>query len=204
MSNTRTPQTGGLHLPPDVGLGQQAAAAIANEWDTIAGVDERLRQQGFHANPEPDVVCPIVTTEALVNPDIKEFTTTFAAQLRWYNYVTRLHADVRAQLLQVTNEMDDITAKRRAYFREAGKKMNAAEMEDRIRLDPRMHELTVLKQQLDQHRIKLDAWSDTLERNLKTVSRQIENRKTESSGGNREGNMPAHAGQGRPGQWGGR
>lgn len=197
----RDPIVGGLHLPTDIGVSESTAQTIENRWNTIDAVNAVLHRQGIHDNIEPDVTCPPVTTEALVTADIKEYTTTFSAQLRWYNYVTRLLADVRAELLQVVNEMADIESNRRTAFRALGgaKKMSAGEMEDRILQDPRYRDLKVERQQREQHKLKLEAWAETLDRNLKTVSRQIENRKTENLGGNREGNMPADAN--RPGRW---
>lgn len=191
-------QAGGLHLPRDIGVSTTEAQAIETRWNTIDKVDARLQQQGIHTNNQPDVTCPDVTAEALMHPDINEYTRVFAAQLRWYNYVTRLLADVRAVLLQIGNEMDDIERAKRTHFRSLNEgrgrtdKVSVVEMEDLIGQDPTYRSLKLQKQELDQQRIKLDAWGDSLDRNLKTVSRQIENRKTESIGGNREGNMPGH------------
>ena len=71
--------------------------------------------------------------------------------------------------------------------------MTASEMEDLILQDPHYRDLKLQEQQLEQQRIKLDAWCESLDRNLKTVSRQIENRKAEGVSGTREGNMSAHA-----------
>lgn len=196
----RTPQTGGgLHLPKDVGVSESTARAIENAWSTITRVEARMNARGLHDNPEPLVECPVVTAEALLAPDVKEFTTIFAAQLRWYNYVVVLLGDVRAILLEVENAMEDIASSKRLAFKKLNAdlpkndKMSEKEMLDHIFQDPHYKELNRQKQELDQERIKLDAKSDTLERNLKTISRQIENRKTENQGGQREGNMPGAA-----------
>ena len=195
----REPRTGGLHLPKDVGVAESVAQTIETRWNTIGAVDAHLQQHGIHANPLPDIVCPVVTTEALITTNITEFTTIFSAQLRWYNYVTRLLADVRAVLLQVENEMDDIAAAKRTFFRQLGEgkkkteRMSAAEMQDSILQDPHFRDLKLQQQQLEQQKLKLDAWGESLDRNLKTVSRQIENRRAEGIGGQREGNMSGDA-----------
>lgn len=199
--SVRQPQTGGLQLPVDVGVSESAARAVENAWSTIQRVEARMCAKGLDDNPEPTVECPVVTAEALLTPDVKEFTTIFAAQLRWYNYVVVLLGDVRAILLEVENAMEDIASTKRLAFKEVNKRvgkksedwMSEKEMTDHIFQDPHYKELNKQKQLLDQERIKLDAKSDTLERNLKTVSRQIENRKAESSGGQREGNLPGAA-----------
>jgi hypothetical protein len=204
MSNTRAPQTG-LHLPGDVGVGQQAADAIAGEWDTLPYVDLRLKGMGIHPNPEPNIAYIPVTAEQLLVPDAKSYTTMFASHLRWYNYVVRLVADIRAELLQVENEMGDIARLKREGFRkiDEGKKkterMGAQEMTDTIASDPTYHALAIRQQELQQLKYKTDAWCEEMERNLKTISRQIENRKAEAQGGAREAHMPGHA----SGRWGG-
>jgi hypothetical protein len=196
----REPQTGGLNLPRDVGIPETETQSITQRWNTVKLIDARLEALGMHRNDEPDIECPPVTTEALVTTDIREYSTIFSAQLRWYNYVTRLVADVRAVILEVKNAMGDIERHKRKYFREMdeGKtkkdgKMTVQEMEDDIELDPAYRDLKLHAQQLEQTRIKLDAWGESLDRNLKTVSRQIENRKAEGLAGSREGNMPASA-----------
>jgi hypothetical protein len=196
----RAPQTsGGLNLPKDVGVSETTANAITNAWATIERVNARMCAKGLDSNPEPTIECPVVTAEALLTPDIKEYTTVYAAQLRWYNYVVVLLADVRAILLEVENAMEDIASSKRLTFKAANAqlqkndKMSEKEMADHIFQDPYYKNLNYQKQILEQERIKLDAKSDTLERNMKTVSRQIENRRTESNGGMREGNMPGAA-----------
>ena len=203
---TREPVPGsGLHLPRDAGVPQSVAQNIESHWNTIGVVDARLKAVGIHDNEMPNIKCPPVTTEMLVTPDVKEYTTIFSAQLRWYNYVTRLLADVRAVILQVKNEMGDIEATKRSGFRQLNEskakadKISPTEMDDLTQQDPRYRELKLQHQQLEQQRIKLDAWAESLDRNLKTVSRQIENRRTENMGGSREGNMAGDAR--RRGEW---
>jgi hypothetical protein len=199
----RTPATGDLRLPPDVGVGQEAATAIEGEWNTLGNVDARLHMKGIHPLVVPDVQYAEVTAEAMLTADWREFSTTFSAQMRWVNYVVRLLAEVRAYLLQVDNEMDDIERMKRRDFRMRPKheKMTAIEMEDYIHLDPHYRDLKLLKQELEQERIKIDAWYQALDRSCKTVSRQIENRKAELQGGARESNMSGHGPDTPEGRW---
>lgn len=199
----RNPYTGGLglQLPPqkDVGISESEAQAAENAWSTIERVRARMDARGLLENPEPRVECPVVTAEALLTTDIREYTTVFAAQLRWYNYTVQLLADVRAVLLEVENAMEDIATSQRQNFRRMndGKKKTDKiplnEMNDLIEQDPVYKTLKLQKQELTQEKLILEAKAETLERSLKTVSRQIENRKAEGAGGNREGNMQGHA-----------
>lgn len=201
MTNTRAPQTG-LQLPKDVGVSQTTADAVAAEWDTLPYVDSRLKDSGMQPNKEPDIEYLPVTAEQLMVPDVKQYTATYASHLRWYNYVVRMLADIRAELLQVQNQKGDIERVKRAGFRvinEGRKKtdrMSVQEMADIIEEDPTYHILKIREQELEQLKLKVTAWSEEMDRNLKTVSRQIENRRTEVQGGNRENNMPG-AGRGR-------
>jgi hypothetical protein len=202
--NMREPQTGGaggsLHLPKDIGVAASVAQAIENRWHTAERVDEWMQKHGIGRNPEPDIECPVVTAEILLTTDWKQYTTVYAAQLRWFNYVTRLLAAIRAVILEVDNEMGDISAARRTHFRQMnegkgkGGKMSAGEMEDTISQDPHFRDLRLQLQQLTQQKLKVEAEHEALDRNMKTISRQIENRRAEAEGGRREGNMPQ-------GQW---
>lgn len=210
----RDPQTGGgLHLPDpkNIGISESTVRATENAWSTIERIRARMTAAGLADNPEPMVECPVVDADALLTPDYQRYTTIFAAQLQWYNYSVRLLADVRAVLLEVDNAMDDLASARRVEFRKLNEtkakaeKLPVTEMNDLIEQDPAFRALKRERQALEQHRLLLDAKTDTLERNLKTVSRQIENRKAEAMGGNREANMPSHAaGRWDHGQPGGR
>jgi hypothetical protein len=212
MSNVRMPRTGGLHLPADVGVSQAQAASIADEWDTLQHVNANLAARGMQPNLEPDIVYTPVTAAQLTTANMNDYTVTFACHLRWYNYAVRLLADIRAEILGIDNRMGDIARIKRESFRklDEGKKkserMGAQEMTDSIESDPIYHTLKLRWQELEQARIKVDAWAEEMERNHKTVSRQIENRKTEALGGDRANNMPRHASggtwTGRPGYGG--
>jgi len=197
----REPQTGlGLNLPDpkEIGISEREARAKENAWSTIERVRARMTAWGIGDNPEPRIECPEVTAQTLLTPDIKEYSTVFAAQLQWYNYTSRLLADCRAVLLEVENAMSDIASSQRQQFRKQNEKAAKAdkipvnEMNDLIEQDPTYRELKMQQQIIEQERILLSAKTDTLERNLKTISRQIENRKAEAAGGNRAANMPGH------------
>jgi hypothetical protein len=197
----REPQTGAgsLHLPKDIGVSESTAQTIENEWNTIGKVDAWLKAHGVHDNKEPDIVYQQVTVEGLLSVDMNTFTTLFATHMRWYNYASRLLADVRAHLLQVDNQMDDIKRDKRGHFRKFNEGKTKAdrvtedEVKDMIEGDPIFRALKLQQQELTQAKYKLESWAEGIESGLKTVSRQIENRKTESLGGNRAANMPGHA-----------
>lgn len=193
------PVSGGLNLPVDVGTPASVAAETHNRWDTIDSVNAQLKTWGMHNNVEPDLECPQITAKLLTTTDIKEYSTLFAGQLRWYNYAVRLLASVRAGLLQVTNQMKDIARARRRELRATNnalpkpEKMTVEDLNDAVESDPHYIDLKIQHQTIEQFRMQLDAWAEELDRNLQTVSRQIENRKAEGTAGLREQNMPAAA-----------
>ena len=197
----REPVTGmgSLHLPKDVGVSRSTEDVIQSRWDTIGEISEELEQAGMLPNTEPTVQWRPVTAEVLVSTDVKDFTTLFSQQLLWYNYANRLLADVRAHKLQVDNQMVDIEAEKkvawRTYNRTAAKvdKMGVGEIDATIQNDPVYRELRLQQQRLEQKRIRLDAWVDELLNSLKTVSRQIENRRGEVQQGNRDNRMSGSA-----------
>ena len=201
MRNPVTSSEGGgaLVMPKDIGVSESDARAIEVQWDTIDAVDARLRSQGILPSTIPNVVCPEVTAEMLLTPDTNAYTTMYSAQNRRFNHVTRCLADVRAMLLQVTNEMEDIEATKRRTFRERdeGKKktekMGLAEMADHILADPHYRALKLQHQQYEQQRFKLDAKAKELESNMAVVSRQITIRGLEATQGGREGNIQNQA-----------
>lgn len=195
------PMTGGLKLPSAkaVGMSDTAAQQVVEQWNTIDRVDERLKKRGIHLNTLPVVACPAITAAALLAPDSKDYTVTYAAQLQWCNYVMRLLADVRAVLLQVQNEMLDIETKKRLDFRKINEglspksQISATEMKDQIHQEPHYHDLKLQEQELEQEELKLKAWYEELERNLAVISRQVEVRKFDAQAGGRSQNLPNHA-----------
>jgi hypothetical protein len=196
---TRAPQTGGLRLPGDIGIGQQDADYIAGERDTLPYVDARLRMSGMQISQEPNVAYLPITAEQLLVPDAKSYTVTHTAHVRWYNHIVRILADIRAELLQVENEMADISRTKREHFRnlESGKKkserMTVQTMSDVIESDPAYHTLAIRQQELQQLELKANAWCKEVETNVKVISRQIETRRMESDAGNRSANMPGQS-----------
>jgi len=192
----REPHIGGLRLKESVGTAESTAKEIEEKWSTADEVADRLRERGMPDPVVPPVTCPEVTAEMLLNPDPNEYARVYAAQNRWCNYVNRCISNVRAEIMQLTNEMDVIGAKHRSYLRGRNKDLpkteraSVSEMEDIVLQDPRYLELKFRHQKLEQERLQLEAWFDSLERNLRIISRQIENRKLDALSGDREANIP--------------
>lgn len=182
--NKRTPVTGGLQVPPNIGVSESAQREIHKTWDTIGDVEADLAMSGFMPMQTPEFECPQVTEAALTTENSQEYTQTYARQLAWFNYSSQVLARVTAHLLQYENEMDTIEARihvdRRARAKAAGEKPPSGDtLKQEVLMDPRHDELRRQAQVLKQKKIELQAFVDGIERGLKVISRQVEIRKME-------------------------
>lgn len=186
MNGMRKPVVGGFVVPPLVGIGQRAEEAVHQEWNTLDGVENKLRQQGFSPMDTPAFACPLVTEDLLTTPDNKTYSEAFARQLAWFNYSSQNLARGIAELLQVQNEMELIAARLRRKFRQENKtnkkedRLSGDDIQDEILLDPRYLELKHQEQKLQQYKSEMAAYYGGIERGLKTISRQVEIKKMES------------------------
>lgn len=192
------PSSGGLHLPPILGLSAQEQQQVRSDFDTMDGVNVLLAKHGITPAPKPGFGCPEVTEDDLTTTDNTRYTTTYARLLAWFNYIAPLLAGVTGELLQVENALTYTEAAFRKRARElnTGKRPRAegwiteAEIADAIILDADYHELHVEKQRLAQMKSSLTAHTERVERSMRVVSRQIEIRKLEIEGNRTEHNMP--------------
>lgn len=190
---------GGLHIPKDMGVAESASEESRQFWNTIDSVNEQLRGWGLPDNEAPHLECPAVTAELLTTTDINAYTVLYVSQLRWYNYTTQLLASIRSAKVQIENELEDIKVKTRIKYRKQNhglarnEKTSKEDIDDIAESDPYYRDLKKNWQITEQYRLQTEAWSEGLDRNLRTISRQIENRKVEGDSGRREANLPADA-----------
>jgi hypothetical protein len=188
-----------------MGLPEGEAKKASSRWDTLEKVVDTINRWGFQEAETPKVEQPDVTAESLLSPDVKQYTVLYASLLVWTNYVSKLNARVIGELLQLENEMGDIAAETRKRLRKENEgrtkttgKMSEEAMEDEILTTARYRELKIRAQEAKQFKIELDVRAEELRRSMQVVSRNIEVRKEEMSGGRQEGNMPQRTGDGRP------
>lgn len=185
MENKRNPAAPtGLQLPVGVGIAESEQKKLHHEYDTFDKIDSDLAMMGFIAPPLPEFECPAITEEILTTPDSKAYTTTYAQQLAWFNYSSQILSRIRAQLVQVTNEMEMIASKTRIDIKARikasdEKKLSLPDIQDIINTDARYSELNLEHQKLLQSRILMDTIVEGIERGLKVISRQVEIRKIE-------------------------
>lgn len=187
---------GGLRLPATIsGAGADQEEAIHNDWDTY---DEAARfvemELGLPPLTEPGYSPPTLELGDLEATG-KDYSEKYLMFLGWFNYAQQEENKAACKVLQIDNEMKQIAAKMREGMRErspkttkAGEKKAppAAEMDDRLRLDPRYLELGQ-QLQFNQHVRKLiESKRETYESSMKLLSRNIEIKRMEFEGTNRE------------------
>ena len=201
MSIKRTPvsegqHSGGLELPRGVGISTDDLQSVVDQFSTLDKVEESLAQRGFHMGTQPSFGLPDITPEILATVDNREYTTLFAQQNAWSNWIGPNLARAENLLLQTKNTLKIVEAKQRLDLRRTNRlvdkaeKQSATEIDDEVETDPTRMELLLAVQRAQQEVNQLKAWQEIAERNLSLISRQVEIRRQEIEGGQRENNMP--------------
>lgn len=161
-----------------------------NQWDTMPWVEDRLTELGIPPAREPEYECPVIMPGTLATIRNEEYTSTYEKILGWYGYLTEKTAYAKSMVLQSKNEMTYIELTLKQVLLEQKPKPSKDKIEIRIAEDPRYAQLQLICQKWEQLRDMLQARLETVEANLKTVSRQIEIRKLEQERGRTQNNMP--------------
>jgi hypothetical protein len=183
-----------LRLPVTVGIGETAKNNIVDHWNTIDQVELQLTQQGIVEKQKPAFACPEVDENLLTSTNHTEYSAIYSRLLAWYNYVTPTFARVKCRVLEFENMLDRIGATIRKELKGTNKlvvkteKLSPDEIKDAILLDPNHAMVALELQRYQQQKIQLEAFLEILDRSLKVVSRQVEIKKLEFNGANREGN----------------
>lgn len=196
----RTPSTrtsGGLSIPGGVGLSTGEVQEILTRFATLSDVEENLAKMGFPAQREqPNFPLPEITVSVLTKYNNDQYSEVYAQLLAWFNYLVPIHADAKAALLQAQNQLDLVEASTQERLVEQNKnktkgegRLTEAEIKNKVLCDPTYQTALLEVQTRKQAFIKLDAYWDIADRGLKVISRQIEVKKIEFGGSNREGNL---------------
>lgn len=200
MEMTRAP--GGLRLPSSLGVGASVQREVHEQWTTLPSIQEELGGHGFTPLPAPTFAYPgTVSPEQLTNQNNTLYSTLYAEHLAWYNYTAEIVALIRATLVELENEMDDIASRIRRDEREKNKRqtvrdnrLSGDDIRDLILQEPRYRSLLQDKQRYDQKKLLMEAKLDAMDRNLRVLSRQVEIRKTELERTQTGSNMPGRGG----------
>lgn len=175
---------GGLTLPDSVGLSEKIAQELHNVWDTFDAVEVVLTKQGFMPLEKPGHTRPTLSPGTLERTNSTQFTEIYEKFTAWYSYAANLLARIKGGISQIDNEMDILAVKLKyatiEVSRKAGQKRPAKEiLEDQVKMDPHYQELMLEKQKLDQQRLIMDSHVESLYRDWRVISRQVEIRRQE-------------------------
>jgi hypothetical protein len=188
----------GLKLPTNLGAPERTPVnkKIRERWDTFDEVEAELQAKGFTDCPRPNSEFPNLTPKELVETPNKEYTALHGTYLEWFRYTAEDFSRLRARILQVKNEMEDIELdiKRDMRSQPGTKKPTEEELNIAVGLHTRYRELKVLLQRADQAKMLLETKVDYLERSLRVISRQVELRKIDAGQGGVNDHMPGRGG----------
>lgn len=194
----RTPRaSGGLNLPSGVGLSTGEVQEILTRFATLSDVEENLNKMGFPAQgKQPDFPLPEITSEVLTRYTNDQYSEVYSKLLAWFNYLVPIHADAKAALLQAQNQLDLVEAHTQKRITDQNKnktkgegRLTAEEVRTEVLVDPTYQTALLEVQTRKQTLIKLDAYWEIADRGLRVISRQIEVKKIEFGGSNRDGNL---------------
>lgn len=160
--------------------------AARTDFSTMDSVQTTLTKWGFPLTTEPPAfAAPEVSAEHLTTDFNKDYTTMYAQQLAWLNYTAPLLAHVKGMLLELDNAIKDLETQMRKSLRGKNKsldrteKLSEKDIEDLLWLDPDHKRLTIEQQQFEQMRLRLQSHVESMENNMRVISRQVEIRKLE-------------------------
>lgn len=165
-----------------------------NQWNTMPWVEEQLTGLGISPPNEPEYECPVIMPGTLTALSTDDYTETYEKILGWFGYLGEKAAYAKSMVLQCENEMSYIeTITKKAIQDQTGprdKKPTKEAIELQIELDPRHADLKLISQKWRQLRDGIQARLDTVEANMKVVSRYIELKKIDLAGTRQTTNMP--------------
>ncbi len=180
---------GGLNLgsTPITGVGESEAQEIHQQWESYPHVKRYLEEQLALIPPrEPEFACPPLRVEDLTTTDSKAYTETYTQRVAWFGLLSERKAEHDAIVLEIDAEMSAIETRLRTNMRKNNSRKTrggeskappAQEMEDVINSDPRYIELKQKQVYHCQILKLLNARVETLDREIRLTSRQVELRR---------------------------
>lgn len=184
-----------MKLPANAGMSSSEQARTHDEWNTFDDVQVQLMREGFMPSELPRVACQRITADQLTTQDNDKYTQLYTSKCAWLAYTSDTLARTKGERLQVENEMDYIqislrTGAKMAATSSGVKKPTDKEIEELVELDPRYKELKILLQRAKQREGILSSDFETLDRELKMISRVLVIKQMEFNDERQGGNLP--------------
>lgn len=187
---------GGFQAPGTLGIGVSDLEAISNKFQTESEVEAELVMLGIPEVKKPEHELPEITAASLTTTNSQEYTTMYAQQLAWANYLGPILAKVTSNLAQAENQMKLIkakieeTASARNKLLQKQDRLKESEIENSVLNDVIYQEAMLEAQKYKQLKLRLEAAHEIAGRNLRIISRQVEIRRQEIDGALLEGGIP--------------
>lgn len=190
---------GGLRIPVTGGMSASQEEDVHKTWDTIPEVEAELTRRGIGKRFEPEYECPFIEPGSLITLSSHDYSTLYEKLLGWYGYIAEILAWYKSEVLQSENEMKYVEVVTKKNLMESGKKVTVVQMNLAVESNPRYIELKLINQKAAQLAAITQGRLNTIEANLKTVSRHIEIRRLEQEGNRTSSNIPNRGQQQRVG-----
>lgn len=190
-----SPPMGGLQVPKNIGISSKEMTDILTTFSTQEEVEKGLAEMGIVDKPKPLFGIDDITAEILTTTDSREYTTVYARQLAWYNYISPIYAKACSGLIEAENKLTLIEANIRKVVIETNKlrakedRLNAEGINTEVLNDETYQGVLLEVQKMKQYKLRLEAFMENVGRNMKVLSRQVEIKKVEIEGNQREGNL---------------
>lgn len=184
-----------LAIPETAVLSDAEIDQIHAEHDTFDQIEAELCFMGFKPLERPQIDCPVLTPDLLSTVDLKEYTIVFSKFNSWYNYAHNTLARLKAQLIGIEAEKGKLGRRLKSEYYKVDRSYTKEALNNVVESHPRIEELSLEAQKLEQWIVLTTSQSEGLERDLRTISRQIELIKLDIEKTRGDHNMPYRQGQ---------
>lgn len=184
---------GGLALPDFIGINDTELEELKEKHDTFDEVELTMTRLGFNPKEKPRYQCPELTPEILATVNMQQYSSTYTQFNSWHSYAHNVLARLKAHRLGIEHEMSSIGRHIRMSAHKnkgAGKGPSKDYLADLVESNPRYAQLSLEKQKLDQQVTLTESNVDSLERDLRLISRQVELLRMEHDAGMVGSNLP--------------
>jgi len=169
-----------LDTTTPMGVGIERRTSIEEHWSTFDAMEQSIVTLGLGDLRQPQGICPMLTEQIINEPNSANYSDNQQHFISWLNFATELLARVDAQILQYENMLAVLAAETKSSYRqiqagaEGAKKLTVDELNTKLLLSPEYKKIKHTMQQLQQKRYLLKARVDTLDSDVRLLSRRIE------------------------------
>jgi hypothetical protein len=175
-----------------IGVGSSGIQSLEERFATAGFVEQKLQELGFTPWMKPPFPCPqLDPNQDLANAD---FTSKMYIELlAWYSYTSDLLAKVLMPIPDYEAIIKTLSAEIRENYRKlekVGEKLTAAEMADKILINPQYQNCCRTLRQFESYKVFLEKREATIRSAMNVVSRHITIRGQDIQFSNLETNIP--------------